>query len=97
MVSLNSKDEFDYPVVKFDGSFIELINERPVDVKKLKISTVDGDSNLIMTVDKKQLPKLSQKADELLYTLEQGLSKDEKLYLIAMMAEKAVGGSSEED
>jgi len=74
---------------------VELINKRPVDVKKLKISTVDGDSNLVMTVDKKKLPKLSQKADELLYTLEQNLSKDEKLYLITVMAEKTLRGSSE--
>lgn len=74
---------------------VELINKRPVDVKKLKISTVDGDSNLIMTVDKKKLPKLSETADELLYTLEQNLSKDEKLYLITMMAEKTLKGSSE--
>lgn len=76
---------------------VELINKRPVDVKKLKISTVEGDSNLVMTVDKKKLPKLSQKADELLYTLEQNLSKDEKLYLITMMAEKTLRGSSEQD
>jgi len=74
---------------------VELINKRPVDVKKLKISTVDGDSNLVMTVDKKKLPKLSETADELLYTLEQNLSKDEKLYLITMMAEKTLRGSSE--
>lgn len=71
---------------------VELINKRPVDVKKLKITTVDGDSNLIMTVDKKKLPKLSEKADELLYTLDQNLSKDEKLYLITMMAEKTLKG-----
>lgn len=74
---------------------VELINKRPVDVKKLKISTVEGDSNLVMTVEKKKLPKLSQKADELLYTLEQNLTKDEKLYLITMMAEKTLRGSSE--
>ena len=74
---------------------VELINKRPVDVKKLKISTIEGDSNLVMTVDKKKLPTLSQKADELLYTLEQNLTKDEKLYLITMMAEKTLRGSSE--
>ena len=74
---------------------VELINKRPVDIKKLKISTIDGDSNLVMTVDKKKLPKLSKKADELLYTLEQNLTKDEKLYLITMMAEKTLRGSSE--
>ena len=70
---------------------VELINKRPVDVKKLKISTIDGDSNLVMTVDKKKLVKLSKTADELLYTLGENLTKDEKLYLITLMAEKTVG------
>jgi len=74
---------------------VELINKRPVDVKKLKISTVEGDSNLVMTVDKNKLAKLSKKADELLYTLDQNLTKDEKLYLITMMAEKTLRGNSE--
>ncbi len=48
-----------------------------------------------MTVDQKKLPRLSKKADELLYTLEQSLTKDEKLYLITLMAEKTLKDSSE--
>lgn len=74
---------------------VELINNRQVDVKKLKISTVDGDNNIIMTVDKEKVLELSKKADNFLYTLEQNLTKDEKLYLITMMAEKALKGNSE--
>lgn len=66
----------------------EIINKRPVDVKKLKISTINGDNHLIMTVDKKKLSELSKKAEKLLYNLEQNLTKDEKLYLITLMAEK---------
>ena len=69
---------------------VEIINKRQVDVKKLKISTIDGDNNLIMTVDKKRVANLRETADELLYNLEQTLTKDEKLYLITLMAEKTV-------
>ena len=103
-------DAFDHDVKEFKQNInifsnrilskldiVELINKRPVDVKKLKISTVDGDSNLVMTVDKKKLPKLSKTADDLLYTLGENLSNDEKLYLITMMAEKTLRGSSEQD
>ena len=69
---------------------VEIINKRSVDVKKLKISTIDGDKNLVMTVDKKKVSSLSKTADELLYNLEQTLTKDEKLYLITLMAEQAI-------
>lgn len=69
---------------------VEIINKRSVDVKKLKISTINGDKNLVMTVDKKKMPILRQKADNLLYNLEQTLTKDEKLYLITLMAEQAI-------
>jgi energy-coupling factor transporter ATP-binding protein EcfA2 len=75
----------------------EIINNRPVDVKKLKISTIDGDNNLVMTVDKNKLPELSKKADDILYSLEQNLTKDEKLYLITMMAEKTFKESNEQN
>lgn len=69
---------------------VEIINKRAVDVKKLKITTIDGDDNIIMTVDKKKVLELSKKADNILYNLEHNLTKDEKLYLITMLAEKAL-------
>jgi energy-coupling factor transporter ATP-binding protein EcfA2 len=69
---------------------VEIINNRSVDVKKLKISTIDGNKNLVMTVDKKKISDLREKADELLYNLKQSLTKDEKLYLITLMAENAI-------
>ncbi len=66
---------------------IELINNRPVDVKKLKISTVDGDNSLIMTVDKTKVAELSKTADGIVYDLSKKLTKDEKLYMITLMME----------
>lgn len=73
-------------------NIVEIINKRLVDVKKLKISTIDGDKNLVMTVDNKKVPSLRKTADEFLYNLEEILSKDEKLYLITLMAEKISKG-----
>ena len=69
---------------------VEIINKRLVDVKKLKISTIDGDKNLVITVDNKKVLSLRKIADALLYNLEQTLTKDEKLYLITLMAEQAI-------
>jgi len=72
---------------------VELINKRPVDVKKLKITTIDGDSNLIATVEKSKLDELSGMAEDILYNLKsQTLTKDEKLYLITLLAEEAIKG-----
>lgn len=76
---------------------VEIINNRPVDVKKLKISTVNGEKNFVTTVDKKKMPQLREKANNLLYNLEQTLTKDEKLYLITLMAEQAIKENSEQD
>lgn len=74
---------------------VELINNRPVDVKKMKITTVNGDNNLIVTVDKDKLSELSGIADKLLYTLPTSLTQDERLYLITLMAEEALKGNNE--
>jgi len=65
----------------------ELINNRPIDVKKLKISTVHGESDVVVSVDNDKLPELSSIAESLLYNIPHNLTKDEKLYLIAMLAE----------
>jgi len=73
---------------------VELINNRPVDVKKLKISTVDGDNTLLMTINKTKIPELSKKAEEIVYDLSNKLTKDEKLYLITLMMD-SVRESSE--
>jgi energy-coupling factor transporter ATP-binding protein EcfA2 len=69
---------------------VDLINKRPVDVKKLKISTLNGDNNLVMMVDKEKISQLGKKADDMLKSFEPNLTKDEKLYLITMMAEKTL-------
>lgn len=66
---------------------LELIDNRPVDVKKLKISTVDGDNSLVMTVDKTKVAELSKTADGIVYDLSKNLTKDEKLYMITLMME----------
>jgi len=72
----------------------QLIDNRPVDVKKLKISTVNGDENIVITVDKKQINLLDKKAKRFVYDLSDKLTKDEKLYLITLMME-SVKESSE--
>ena len=76
---------------------VELINKRPVDIKKLKISTVDGDDNLIITVDKEQIPKLNKNADDILKKMDKKLTKDEMLYLITMLAEKTLKENNKHD
>ena len=73
---------------------IELINERPVDVKKLKISTLHGESDVVVSVDNDKIAELSGIADEVLYTLPRNLTKDQRLYLIALLAEET---SKEQD
>lgn len=74
---------------------VELINNRPVDVKKLKISTLNGDNNLVMTVKNEKLPELSNLAVKISYDLPRNLTKDEKLYLITLMLEEATKDMSE--
>ncbi|MCP4522864.1 MAG: hypothetical protein GY828_01460 [Candidatus Gracilibacteria bacterium] len=76
---------------------VELINKRPVDIKKLKISTVDGDENLIMTVEKEKIQKLDKSADNILKKLDKNLTKDEMLYLITMLAEKTLKENNKHD
>jgi KaiC/GvpD/RAD55 family RecA-like ATPase len=76
-------------------NIVEIINSRPVEVKKLKISTVEGDSNIVITINKKKSSELSRKAEDFLYTFEQNLTKNEKLYLITMMAEKVFKENNE--
>lgn len=68
---------------------IQIINERPVDVKKLKVSTLHGESDIVVSVNNEKIPELSNIAEKVLYTLPQYLTKDEKLYLIALLAEEA--------
>ncbi len=68
---------------------IELINKRPVDVKKLKVSTLHGESDVVVSVDNEKVPKLSNIAENMLYNLPHNLTKEEKLYLIALLAEEA--------
>lgn len=74
---------------------VELINNRPVDVKKLKISTINGDNNLVMTVKNEKLSELSNIAVKVSYDLPHNLTKDEKLYLITLMLEEATKDMSE--
>lgn len=88
----NSKAFAQHILSKLD--IIELINERPVDVKKLKISTLHGESDVVVAVDNERIPELSNIAENVLYNLKHNLTKDEKLYLIALLAEKA---SKEQD
>jgi len=68
---------------------IELINKRPVDVKKLKVSTLHGESDVVVSVDNEKVPELSNIAENVLYNLPHNLTKEEKLYLIALLAEEA--------
>ena len=68
---------------------IELINQRPVDVKKLKVSTLHGESDIVISVDNEKVPKLSSIAENVLYNLPHNLTREERLYLIAMLAEEA--------
>ncbi|MDD3645213.1 MAG: hypothetical protein PHR19_06760, partial [Bacteroidales bacterium] len=68
---------------------IQIINERPVDVKKLKVSTRYGESDVVVSVNNEKIPELSDIAEKVLYNLPQNLTKDEKLYLIALLAEEA--------
>lgn len=65
----------------------QLIGNRPVDVKKLRISTINGDDSLVMTVHKEKIEELSIKAETFVYDLPYNLTKDEKLYLISLMME----------
>ncbi|MDY0129445.1 MAG: hypothetical protein RBR63_04565 [Methanosarcina vacuolata] len=74
---------------------IELINERPIDVKKLKVSTLHGESDLVVSVENNKIPELSGIAEKVLYNLPNYLTKDEKLYLIALLAEEATKGNNE--
>lgn len=67
---------------------IELINNRPVDVKKLKVSTLHGESDIVVSVENKKVSELSTIADKVLYNLPHDLTKEEKLYLIALLAEE---------
>lgn len=60
----------------------QLIDNRPIDVKKLQISTINGDDSLVMTVHKEKIEELSRKAEIFVYDLPHNLTKDEKLYLI---------------
>ena len=43
-----------------------------------------------MMVDKEKVSQLGKKAGDMLKTLEQNLTKDEKLYLITTMAKKTL-------
>jgi len=76
---------------------VELINNRPVDVKKLKISTIKGDNHLVMMVEKGKILSLGKKASEILKTIEGNYTPDEQLYLITSMAEKAIKGNNAEN
>ena len=73
---------------------IDLINKRPVDIKKLTISGIDSNEHLVISVKKEKVPQLVKQADELLSHLESNdLSNDEKLYLMTIMAEKLQGNN----
>ncbi len=74
---------------------IELINERPVDVKKLKVSTLHGESDIVVSIDNEKVPELSKIAENVLYNLPHQLTKDEKLYLITLLAEEATKENDE--
>lgn len=67
---------------------IELINARPVDIKKLKISTLNGENSIVTSVDNEKISELSKHAESVLYNLPRNLTKEEKLYLIALLAEE---------
>lgn len=68
---------------------IELMNERQVDVKKLTVSALNSENNMVVSVDNKKILELSKHAENILYNFPHNLSKDEKLYLIALLAEEA--------
>lgn len=70
-------------------NIIDLINERPIDVKKLKVSTLHGESDIIVSVENQKVSELSNLAEKMLYNLPSTLTKSEKLYLIALMVEEA--------
>lgn len=83
----NTKAFAQHVLSKLD--IIELINKRPVDVKKLKVSTLHGESDVVVSVANEKVPGLSNLADKVLYNFPHNLTKDEKLYLIALLAEEA--------
>ena len=89
----NTKRFAQHVLSKLD--IIEIINKRPVDVRKLRISTLTGESHIIASVKNEKKPELMKLVETVNYNLPNNLTKEEKLYLIALLAEEAAKENDE--
>lgn len=72
---------------------VDLIQNQAVEAKKLKITTLNGSIERVVSVEKSKIEKLNSLADQLLDNLDSDLDENEKAYVASLLAEKTWRGN----